>query len=108
MTESIALLFLALALAYAIVEALFARYLKRVHREVWVSLGGPSILNRSIANSWKLGRFLFFSREFQKLNDNRVRTYVVILRVLMAAVTAILVAAFAFEVAGSPWMQKSV
>ena len=45
---------------------------------------------------------MFFSRESKRLNDRCVKNYVLTLRMLMAAIVAIFIAAIVFQIARHP------
>jgi hypothetical protein len=79
-------------LSYIGARSLFCRYLRRVYPEVWNSLGQPGFLNTSMRNSWRLGNFMFFSREYKKLNDKTVGVYLILLRMLAFFLVGILIA----------------
>ena len=49
----------ALIIVYLAGLLLVARRLKQSHKEAWLSLGSPSLLNWGISNSFRLGNFTF-------------------------------------------------
>ena len=64
---------------YFVISLLY--YLKNNHRETWLHLGSPSILNNTIFNNFRLFTFVY-SEQYRDLNDRivvrRIRIIVII------------------------------
>ena len=67
---------------------LIAKRLETTHPEFWDRLGRPSFLNWGIANSWRLGWAMLFSRSLVRLSDPKLSTMVWIARVIYGVILA--------------------
>lgn len=77
-------LFAAILAWFALAARMF-RLLRQDHREVYESLGSPSlVLNNSVRNGWLSLRFLM-SGDYREVNDHRVRRLGDVMRVFFVA-----------------------
>jgi hypothetical protein len=68
-------------------------HLKKNHNTLWVSLGEPSLWNQSPRNNARLQRFIW--RDYRDVQDPKLRTYVLIVKILYASIAFIFVALMA-------------
>ena len=87
---------LLLTLTYLVGVFYTAHYLKSNYRELWESLGRPSILGLSILSSLKLSLFLLRS-EYRALNDSQLAYLVWVSRFLLAVTFVFCLCIFPLE-----------
>jgi hypothetical protein len=65
--------------------------LKKFHATVWTQLGRPSLLNWSIANSFRLGNFVFLQRSYRSLDDTTLRNLIFGVRTVLIVISGCLI-----------------
>jgi len=83
---------LGLIVLYLLGLLVIARRLQRRHFAVWTDLGRPSLLNWSIASSFRLFRYVIFQGSYKSLNDSDMNRLITIERLLCAALLATTIA----------------